>query len=178
MTEAHDSTAPEGPIKTPKQLGLVIVAAFLVPIGLLLLVASFFAAGDRPGAGSDWRDEQAVALRLQPVGSVVLRDAPAGGSAEPRSGEQVYAAVCAACHDAGTLGAPKKGDNGAWAPRIAQGYETLLNSALKGKNAMPPQGGGAASDLEIGRAVVFLANAGGARFAEPAAPAAASAPAN
>lgn len=37
---------------------------------------------------------------------------------------------------------------------------------------MAPQGGGAFSDLEIGRAVVYLANAAGAKFEEPAAPAA------
>jgi hypothetical protein len=50
----------------------------------------------------------------------------------------------------------------------------LLNSALKGKGAMGAQGGGDYSDLEIGRAVVYMANQAGAKFAEPAAPAAAA----
>jgi hypothetical protein len=54
------------------------------------------------------------------------------------------------------------------------GYEALLNSALKGKGAMAAQGGGEYSDFEIGRAVVYLANQGGGKFAEPAAPAAAA----
>ncbi|BAL93499.1 c-type cytochrome [Rubrivivax gelatinosus] len=171
MTDQPDSSASEGPIKTPRGLALTILAAFLVPITLLLLIAGYFGAQPRMGAGSDAFDEQAVAARLQPVGRVALADAPAGGGA-PRSGEQVYQAVCSACHAAGTLGAPKFGDHAAWAPRIAQGFDTLWHSALKGKNAMPPQGGGATSDYEIARAVVHMANAGGAKFAEPPAPAA------
>ncbi|MBK1689463.1 c-type cytochrome [Rubrivivax gelatinosus] len=174
MTDHTDSPAPEGPIKTPRNLVLTIVAAFLVPVTLLLLVAGYFGAQPRMGAGSDAFDEQSIAARLQPVGRIALADAPAGGGA-PRSGEQVYQAVCSACHAAGTLGAPKYADKAAWAPRVAQGFDTLLHSALKGKNAMPPQGGGATSDDEIARAVVYLANAGGASFAEPPAPAASAA---
>ena len=58
----------------------------------------------------------------------------------------------------------------AWAPRIKTGYEALLNSAIKGKNAMTPQGGGDFEPIEIGRAVVYMANAGGAKFEEPKAP--------
>jgi cytochrome c5 len=64
------------------------------------------------------------------------------------------------------------GDAAAWVPRIKTGYETLLNSALKGKNAMGAQGGGNFDDYEIARAVVYLANGSGAKFAEPAKPAA------
>ena len=78
----------------------------------------------------------------------------------------------------GAAGAPKFGDSAAWGPRIGAGYAALLNSALKGKNAMGPQGGGDFSDLEIGRAVVYMANKGGASFAEPKAPAAAASAAN
>jgi cytochrome c5 len=94
-----------------------------------------------------------------------------------KTGEQVFAAQCSACHTAGLVGAPKFGDAAAWAPRIKTGYAALLNSALKGKNAMPAQGGGELSETEIGRAVVYMANQGGAKFEEPKAPAAsASAP--
>jgi len=95
-----------------------------------------------------------------------------------KTGEQVYQAQCSACHAAGVAGAPKLGDEAAWGPRVKTGYEMLLTSALKGKNAMGAQGGGDFSDVEIGRAVVYLANKGGAKFDEPKAPAAAaSAPA-
>jgi cytochrome c5 len=71
-------------------------------------------------------------------------------------------------------GAPKLADAAAWSPRIKAGYEALLTSALKGKGAMAAQGGGEHSDLEIGRAVVYMANQGGASFAEPKAPEAAA----
>ena len=92
-----------------------------------------------------------------------------------RSGEEVFKAQCTACHTAGVAGAPKFGDAGAWAPRLGAGYAALLNSSLKGKGAMGPQGGGEFNDLEIGRAVVYMANAAGGKFAEPAAPAPAAA---
>ena len=90
-----------------------------------------------------------------------------------KTGEQVFAAQCTACHTAGALGAPKLGDAAAWAPRIKTGFDALLHSALAGKGQMPPQGGGDFSDFEIARAVVYMANKAGAKFAEPAAPSAA-----
>ena len=91
-----------------------------------------------------------------------------------KTGEQVYQGQCVACHGAGVAGAPKFGDAAAWGPRIGSGYEALLNSALKGKGAMAAQGGGEFSDFEVGRAVVYMANKGGAKFDEPKAPAAAA----
>jgi cytochrome c5 len=106
------------------------------------------------------------------VGSVEIRDA--NGPAVLRAGEQVFTAQCGACHTAGAAGAPKLGDAAAWGARIKTGYDSLLNSALKGKGAMGAQGGGDFSDVEIGRAVVYMANKGGAKFDEPKAPAAAA----
>jgi cytochrome c5 len=95
-----------------------------------------------------------------------------------KTGEQVFAAQCTTCHTAGLVGAPKFGDEAAWAPRIKTGYDALLHSALAGKGQMGAQGGGDFTDLEIGRAVVYMANKGGAKFDEPKPPAAgASAPA-
>lgn len=129
-------------------LGLVIVAALVSP-----------AEKENPNAS-----EQAVAKRIQKVGALNLADASAH---EPKTGEQVFNAQCGACHASGALGAPKFGDKGAWAARIATGFPALWNSALHGKNAMPPQGGGALSDFEVARGVVYMANAGGAKFPEP-----------
>jgi cytochrome c5 len=114
-----------------------------------------------------------VAKRIAPVGRVELKDA--SDVSALKTGEQVYQAACAACHNSGAAGAPKLADAGAWAARIKTGYDTLLNSALKGKGAMGAQGGGDYSDVEIGRAVVYMANQAGAKFAEPAVPAAAGA---
>jgi cytochrome c5 len=82
----------------------------------------------------------------------------------------VYKAQCTTCHADGLLGAPKFGDAAAWAPRLGTGYAALLNSALKGKNNMAAQGGGAFADFEVGRALVYMANAAGAKFEEPKAP--------
>ena len=107
---------------------------------------------------------------IQPIGAVAIK--LEGGPL--KSGEEVFKAQCGACHSAGLAGAPKFGDAAAWGPRIATGYETLLTSALKGKGAMGAQGGGDFSDLEVGRAVVYMANNSGGKLAEPAAPAAAA----
>lgn len=166
---AHDDSAHEGPIKTPRQLIWAVVLAFLVPILLIVLLVNFVASDDKPAAGSDALGAEAVARRIQPVGTIELRDA--SGPAVARTGEQVYNAACTACHAAGVAGAPKTGDNAAWAPRIATGYEALLNSALKGKGAMAAQGGGEFSDYEIGRAVVYMANGAGGKLPEPQPPA-------
>ncbi len=175
MSDPHDTAHEpnhEGPIKTPKQLILAVLASFIVPIVGIVLLANYVDFGAKPGAGSDAMSEQAVALRLQPVGRVTLGEALVPGAL--RSGEQVYTAACGACHAAGVVGAPKLGDEAAWAPRLKTGYEALLNSALKGKGAMAAQGGGAYQDVEIGRAVVYMANKAGAKFDEPKAPEAAA----
>ncbi|MBA3625047.1 MAG: cytochrome c5 family protein [Methylibium sp.] len=160
----------EGPIRTPKQLLIAVVASFVIPIAVIVMLASFVSNAVKPGAGTEMLDEQAIALRLAPVGQVMVRDVT--DVSAMKSGAEVYTAQCAACHAAGLANAPKFGDAAAWAPRITAGYETLLKSALEGKGAMGPQGGGDFSDLEIGRAVVHLANAGGAKFEEPKPPAA------
>jgi cytochrome c5 len=87
------------------------------------------------------------------------------------SGEQVYRARCSACHATGIAGTPKQGDVAAWAPRIRSGLASMLESTLKGKGVMPPQGGGDFQDIELSRAVVYMANSAGGRFAEPPLPA-------
>ena len=166
----------EGPIRTPKQLVWAVVASFLIPIVAIILLVNYVDFDIKPAAGSDALGAQAVAKRLQRVGSVEIRDA---ATAVVRTGEQVFQGACTACHTAGAAGAPKVGDEAAWAPRLKTGYDALLTSALKGKGAMGAQGGGDYSDFEVGRAVVYMANKGGAKFTEPkaAAPAeAASAP--
>ena len=173
--EAHD--AHEGPIKTPKQLVWAVIASFVVPILAIILLTNYVALGDKTGAGSKAMEAEAVARRIAPVGRVEVKDA--SDVSALKTGEQVYQSACIACHGSGAAGAPKFADAAAWAPRIKTGYDALLNSALKGKGAMGAQGGGDYSDVEIGRAVVHMANQGGAKFAEPQIPAvavAASAP--
>ena len=172
--DEHDGPH-EGPIKTPKQLIVTVLFAFLVPIIGIILLVTYVAADKRAGAGSDGLSEEAVMRRIQPVGTVELRDL--SNPATLKTGEQVFTAQCAACHATGAAGAPKLGDAAAWGPRLSQGYEVLLTSALKGKGAMGPQGGGDFTDLEIGRAVVYMANQSGGKLPEPQAAPAAAAPA-
>ncbi|MDE2402561.1 MAG: cytochrome c5 family protein [Burkholderiales bacterium] len=164
---SHDSSH-EGPIQTPKQLAVAVLLAFLVPIAAIILLVVFVSTNNGSASGSDALSAQATAQRIMPVGSVEIKVASA--NAGPRSGEEVFKAQCSTCHASGALGSPKFGDAAAWGPRIATGLEALTHSALKGKNAMPPQGGGDFSDLEVTRAAVYMANAGGAKFTEPAAP--------
>lgn len=172
MSETHDSGAHEGPIKTPKQLIWTVVLSFIVPVVVIILLVNFVARGDKPAAGSTGLQPEAVAQRIAPVARVELKDA--SDAAAMKTGDQVYQAQCAACHNVGAAGAPKLGDAAAWGARLKTGYEALLNSALKGKGAMGAQGGGDYSDYEIARAVVYLANQSGAKLAEPKPPAAAA----
>lgn len=76
-------------------------------------------------------------------------------------GKAVYDSACVACHGTGVAGAPKLGDKAAWAPRIAQGMETLYTHSLKGfqgkTGVMPPKGGFAnLSDAEVKAAVDYM----------------------
>ena len=173
QTPDHDAPH-EGPIKTPKQLIYAVAYAFIVPIIGIILLANFVAAGNKPAAGSDGMTDQAIALRIAPVARPPeVKDV--SDLTTMKAGNEVFAAQCSACHATGAAGAPKVGDAAAWGPRVAQGFDTLLHSALKGKGAMTPQSGGDFSDFEIARAVVYMANQGGGKFAEPAAPAASAA---
>lgn len=163
--EEHSS-----PIKTPKQLIVTVVLAFVVPIAIIILLVNMVVTGTKTGAGSDALSGEAVARRIAPVAGFELVDANAPKVF--KTGEQVFAAVCTACHTSGVAGAPKMGDNAAWAPFIKAGYDEMLKVALHGKGGMPAKGGNPAlSDYEVARAVVYMANKSGASLEEPAAPA-------
>ena len=110
-------------------------------------------------------DVESANLRIQPVARVELAASGPKVAVGSRSGEDLIKTACGACHNAGIAGAPKTGDKGAWAPRIALGLDGLLKSAIAGKNAMPPKGGVAdATEDEIKRAIVVMANQSGASF--------------
>ena len=170
--DSHDEEDHTGPIKTPKQLAWAVFFAFVVPIIVIILLASYVTSDPKPAAGSEALQAEAVATRIQRIGSVQVKDV--NDVAAMKTGEQVYQAQCTACHAVGAAGAPKFGDVAAWGPRVKTGYDALLTSAVKGKGNMGAQGGGDFSDYEIGRAVVYLANNSGAKFDEPKAPAAAA----
>jgi cytochrome c5 len=172
MSQNEHDAGHESAIKTPKQLITVIALAFLVPIVIIVMLSQFVANRRSVDMDSPAMAHEAVAKRLKPVGDVAFADVGGSAAQGPKSGEDIYKSVCSACHASGAAGAPKLGDKGDWAARLTQGQKTLLNAALKGKGAMPPRGGGAdLSDLEVERALVYMANQAGARFKEPAAPA-------
>jgi cytochrome c5 len=159
-------------IKTPQQLIVVVLLAFLVPIIGIVLVVNLVLS--RPSADPAALAPEAVAERIQPVGRVEFGAAAGGAAAGPKSGEEVYNAVCAACHSTGVAGAPKTGDTAAWAKLVQAPFETLLKGAINGIRAMPPRGGNPdLTDLEMARAVAYMANRSGGKYKEPAAPAAA-----
>jgi cytochrome c5 len=157
-----------GPVHSSKHLLVSVGFSFILPLAVIIFLVYLVLPDSRVPA--DVYTERAVAERIQKVGVVESMSA----SREPRTGEDVFKGVCSACHLTGAIGSPKFGDAAAWAPRIKTGFAALLNSAMKGKNAMPAQGGSAQSDLEVARAVVYMANAGGAKFDEPNVPSAAA----
>ncbi len=155
-------------IKTPQQLIVVGVLAFTVPVILLIMMAKFVISVSPPNEALV--SAEAVASRIKPVAEITVADAGAGGGAA-KSGENIVKVACAACHATGAAGAPKIGDNAAWAKRLGLGLNGLLQSAIKGKGAMPPKGGTAdLSDYELARAIVYMANQSGGSLKEPSAP--------
>jgi cytochrome c5 len=171
MSDAHNEH--ESAIRTPKQLVAAVVGFFAVTILGIVLLVQFVTSDKLTGRGSNSQAPEEVAARVRPVADegFTLKDANAPKVLQ--SGEAVYTATCAACHGTGAAGSPKFGDAGAWSARIAQGYDTVLKHAIEGLRAMPAKGGNPdLDDVEVARAVVYMANKAGAKFKEPEVPAA------
>lgn len=177
MSENTHEEAHTGPIKNPKQLLLAVFFSFVVPVFAIIGLVYYVSSSAKPAGSTDVaaltlggisEEDRArgVAQRIQKVGMVEIRDA----NRALKSGEEVFKAQCTACHTSGAAGAPKVGDAAAWGPRIKQGLDALVQSALKGKGAMGAQGGGDFDDVEIARAAAYMANTAGAKFAEPSKP--------
>jgi cytochrome c5 len=175
-TEEHSSL-----IKTPLQLVAVVVAAFVVPITLIVMITQLVTSGGDVSKSNPAMSDAAIAKRLKPVGevavdpnqpqpaaSVTAAPAPgkiaaapgksaAAGKGEAGKGKSVYDATCQVCHAAGVAGAPKAGDKGAWAARLKTGINALYQTSLKGKGAMPPKGGNTTlSDADVRAAVDYM----------------------
>jgi len=125
----------------------------LIVAAATLLASQAFAAAET--------NEDKIKARIAPVGEVCV-GAECGGAvvaanAGPRSGEDVYGAACIACHGAGVLGAPKKGDIAAWDARLEKGMNITLKNAINGINSMPPKGNCLdCSEDEILAAIKFM----------------------
>lgn len=144
----------------------VLVGLVGLTIVILVIANSLYS----PDAmDSDLRVQKAVSERIKPMGGVYVGSVPADvasgttqtapvqvASAE-LSGEQVYQQVCASCHAAGVLNAPKPGDAAAWDARMAKGIEAVYASAINGIGAMPAKGGRPdVSDESVKAAVDFM----------------------
>ena len=186
MSTQHEQDGHEGLIRTPRQLIIVVILSFVVPvIGIVMLAKFVTGTKNVDPVGSSVNEAANVADRLRPVGTLWVAGDPAPAGAVPaaaagprveKSGEEVYKLACAGCHSSGALNAPKMGDTAAWAKLIPEGLDMLTRTAISGIRQMPARGGNPSlTDLEMRRAVVYMANASGAKFKEPPAPAPAAA---
>ena len=152
---------------------LVIGILMGIGVGLFFLVRAISIDTQGLYVLEDPTVQAAIDERIKPVGHALLMGdaelaAAAAAVAAPTpvatvlTGPQVYNAACIVCHQPpGTGGAPPIGDVAAWAPRIAQGIDTLYMHALMGfqgqKGFMPPKGGRVdLSDAEISSAVDYI----------------------
>jgi cytochrome c5 len=158
-------------------LAVLVVFAFA-----FYFIARSVTGGADQAAGPDPRMESKILENIAPVENVRVGAAAAQDAAPraARSGSDIYAASCTACHATGAAGAPVTGDKAAWAPRAAQGMDTLMQHTINGFNAMPPKGTCAdCTDEELRNAVLHLLSEAGVEAAggeAAAAPAPAAAP--
>jgi cytochrome c5 len=107
--------------------------------------------GQTPAAATPAPTAQLAAPQAQAEKPAAAK--PAAGA----NGKAVYDKVCMVCHAQGVAGAPKLGDKAAWAPRLQQGVDALVQSVVKGKGAMPPKGGNTSlGDADLRAAVEFM----------------------
>jgi cytochrome c5 len=165
MSEVHIEEH-SSPIKTPKQLIIVVLLAFLVPIVLIVMLSQLVTTGFDASKNNPALSDAAVAQRLKPVGQVEVVDP--GAPKVDKSGKEIVEAVCGACHASGALNAPKIGARAAWSKLIAGGLPRLTQSAIKGVRQMPARGGNPdLSDIEIERAIVYMVDQSGGKWIEP-----------
>tara|TARA_E500000331_G_scaffold123977_1_gene121598 strand:+ start:2195 stop:2662 length:468 start_codon:yes stop_codon:yes gene_type:complete len=149
-------------ISTPKQLVIVVLLAFAVPLTVILLVVQFITSGINADPDSSAMSEAAIAKRMQVLNAdsstqIANNQAIDSPAIAVDPGESLYNTVCQACHAAGIAGAPKTGDQSVWSARLDLGNNVLYQSVIKGKNLMPARGGATnASDDDIRAAVDFM----------------------
>jgi cytochrome c5 len=160
MSDLHQMTKT-----TPKDFLTATLGGLFAP-GLTIFMIVMLFLGIQKNMGQPDTEpvaDQIVRERIKPFGQSLAID-PNAPKVE-LTGTQVYTEVCGGCHESGALDSPKFKEKADWGKRIAQGYPTLLEHALKGYNKMPARGGDPElSDLEVARGVVYMTNAAGANF--------------
>ena len=190
MSEQHANPTEENQGASPVKLAVIVFVGAIGLVFGIMLVAQFAIGTWALGAGDETsKSEAAIKERIGPLVTIAF-DAAKGGvpaatpaalpvaaaapmvamaipaaippaAAKASGGEAIYKTACSACHSAGVAGAPKSGDKAAWAPRIAQGKDTLYKHAVlgfQGKNGvMPAKGGnGSLSDADVKSAVDYM----------------------
>lgn len=153
---------------TPQEVIISAVLGLVAPLIAIVLVLALINKIQSGQVDTDQPDiaEKVVLSNIAPVAQLEALDANA--PKVEKSGEEVFNAVCTSCHTSGALGAPKFNNKGDWASRLGQGFEKLTSHAINGIRGMPPRGGNPdLSDAEIARAVAYMANSAGAKFAAP-----------
>jgi cytochrome c5 len=119
------------------------------------------AHGGSPGL-SDVEVQRAIIQMVNRSGGQWIEPVDKARPAATRSGQQVVRAQCSKCHQDGSGGAPLIGDRAAWAPRLKDGLDATVRSAINGHGSMPARGGMAnLSDLEVRNAVTYMFDPGG-----------------
>lgn len=148
---------------SPKRMTTLesLVTLFVFTLASILFVVFVVRNTMEEPAAEEKGGREAVVARIAPVGEIQVAEVAAPSAAGAAGdGEGTFKKICSGCHAAGMLGSPKFGDKAAWAPRIARGLDSLYNSALKGKNAMPAKGGNPQlSDADVKAAVQYMVNA-------------------
>ena len=138
-----------------------MVIGFLVLVMLALQGLAYYLYSYNPPPENPQR-KQEVAARIAPVGGVYAGDTgraallaaqeAAKKAAEAQvayggtlDGKTIFGNLCKTCHENAATGAPLLTDKAGWAPRIAQGVDTLFTHAINGftgsKGMMPAKGG-------------------------------------
>ena len=137
----------------------VVIGSFVAAVILIVLLTKDYSSNE-PVA-----EKVVDASTTEPVAQVEVDDQSESSTDKVIDSKQIIAANCAMCHEGGLMGAPKIGSEEQWAPRIAQGKDTLVSHAINGIRTMPARGGNAKlSDEEVAAAVIDMANAAGANF--------------
>lgn len=124
---------------------------------LPLLVLTLLAACGK----SEQPAESSAAPQAQAAAPVPAAAPSPASDPHLAQGEKVYKGTCVMCHGSGAGGAPLFKSKQDWAPRIAQGKETLYQHALAGfqgkVGVMPPKGGNVSlSDDDVKAGVDYM----------------------
>lgn len=138
-----------------------MLIGFLVLVMFFLIGVALFLYSKHPPPVNPAHVEE-VQQRIAPVGEAYAGDTGKAALAAAQEtaakaaasqvayggttdGKTIFGNLCQTCHTNAATGAPVITDKAEWAPRVAQGLDTLVKHATDGftgkKGVMPPRGG-------------------------------------